>query len=130
MPIAKTAGPSPASATRSHAPSSTQRRRIAPRGQEDENVDIASPTPTRPLKTQTSAQALTEHVLNNSPGRTPKARGPPKAPRVDRNDGLRHMTEAEVSARACPGTIQNATHRVLTHCLPARSHPDGRLVLL
>ncbi|CAO1625405.1 unnamed protein product [Parajaminaea phylloscopi] len=79
----------------------------------DENLtprrNILATSPSKPVRAKPdSAQAnvgehiLNRHVLttlNNSPGGTPKTRNPPKHPTVERNDGLRHMTEAERNSR-------------------------------
>lgn len=131
MPVVKRAVASPI--MRPQPPPSTQRRRAVPRAADSENMDIVPPTPTgtsatRSLKPQSSTQVLTEHVLNNSPGRTPKARGPPKAPPVERNDGFRYMTEAEVRVRA--GTRDFDCCRVTHDASSCSARADGGLVLL
>lgn len=81
--------------THARTPPAVQRRKaVTATTPNDENRSVQQ-TSVASAGARTKAP-LTEQVLNSSPGRTPKLRNPPKAPKVERSDGLRHMGEADV----------------------------------
>lgn len=85
---------------------------VNPTPRRPDTTTVSKAVRARPNPAQVADQEhiLNRHVVSNltdSPGGTPKSRNPPKAPVVERGDGLRHMTEAEVSQSESPHLRRN-----------------------